>query len=303
MNPSNTNTNTTLSELLTFRDMVRWGASQFNAAGLFFGHGISTAWDEALYLVRHVLHLSPAEDVHVADARLLLTERQQIAEIFRRRIQARKPAPYLTQEAWFAGLPFYVDERVIIPRSPLAELIEQGFSPWLDDRPVHKILDLCTGSGCIAIACALAFPGTLVDAVDISPAALEVAKKNVERHQVERVVRLIQSDIFNALPKAAYDIIICNPPYVDATDMAQLPAEFRHEPTLALSGGEDGLDIVARVLKQAADYLVPAGILIVEVGNSMAAMDARFPDKSFTWLEFERGGHGVFLVTREELVI
>lgn len=292
---------TAVAELKTFRDMVRWGASEFNAAGLCFGHGISNAWDEALCLVRHVLHLSPAEDQHVADAHLLWSERQQIAQIFRRRIEERKPAAYLIGQAWFAGLPFHVDERVIIPRSPIAELIEQGFSPWLEDKPVRRILDLCTGSGCIAIACALAFPEAKIDAVDISAAALEVAKKNVMRHHMEDSVTLCQSDLFAQLPPIAYDIIVCNPPYVDAGDMAELPAEYQHEPVLALAGGEDGLDIVERVLVEAADYLSPEGILIVEVGNSMGAMEARFPQCQLTWLEFERGGHGVFLITREEL--
>ncbi len=292
---------TAIAELNTFRDMVRWGASQFNAAGLCFGHGIDNAWDEALCLVRYALHLSPAEDKHVADARLLSSERQHIAELFRRRIEERKPAAYLTQQAWFAGLPFYVDERVIIPRSPVAELIEQGFSPWLDDKQAPNILDLCTGSGCIAIACALMFPEASVDAVDISADALAVAKKNSLTYQGEHSVTWVQSDLFEQLPAKKYDVIICNPPYVDARDMRELPTEFTHEPRLALVGGVDGLDVVARVLAQAADYLTPEGILIVEVGNSMAAMDARFPGRAFTWLEFERGGHGVFLVKKKDL--
>ena len=342
-NKTNETAHDVLTELHTFRDMVRWGASQFNAAGLHFGHGTTNAWDEALLLVRHALHLSPDEDKHVADARLLTCERQEILALFQRRILERIPAPYLIHQAWFAGLPFYVDAHVIIPRSPIAELIEQRFSPWLypselklqdrslyDSSPQHKattlsgsnrqdaypassmtmgidepichILDLCTGSGCIAIACAFAFPDAQIDAVDISSEALAVARKNVSQHQVGHAVHLIQSDVWQNLPQADYQLIVCNPPYVDAEDMQQLPAEYRHEPTLALAGGEDGLDLVDRVLKKAADYLSPGGVLIVEVGNSAPALEVRFPDYPFTWLTFERGGHGVFLLTKEQLI-
>lgn len=293
-----------VQQLCTVRDMVRWGASQFNAAGLHFGHGINNAWDEALYLVRHVLHLSPQEDQWVADARLLASEREAIVALFQCRITEHKPAAYLTNEAWFTGLPFYVDERVIIPRSPIAELIEQCFSPWLDDKPVARVLDLCTGSGCIAIACALAFPDAQVDAIDISPDALAVAEHNVQRYDLQQRVRLIKSDLLAQLPVSAnnrYDLIVCNPPYVDAQDMAALPAEFRHEPDLALAGGEDGLDLVEKILQQAADYLTDDGVLVIEVGNSEAAAITRFAQYPLTWLEFERGGHGVFLLTREQL--
>lgn len=288
------------SQLLTFRDMVRWGTSLFNAANLHFGHGHTNAWDEALVLVRHALHLSPAEDKYVVDARLLDSEREQIAALFHRRITERKPAAYLTHEAWFAGLPFYVDESVIIPRSPIAELIEQGFAPWIEDGFASPILDMCTGSGCIAIACAMHFPEAEIDAVDISKDALAVAQQNIERHHADQV-RLIQSDLFKNVPKREYQVIICNPPYVDEQDMATLPAEYRHEPTLALSGGKDGLDLVAQILEQAAEYLAPEGILIVEVGNSAPAADKRFGNYPLTWLEFERGGSGVFLLTKEQL--
>lgn len=291
-----------LSELRTFRDMVRFGASQLNAAKVYFGHGYTSAWDEALCLVRHALHLSPAEDKYVADARLLHTERAAIAALFERRIQERKPAAYLTQEAWFAGLSFYVDERVIIPRSPLAECIAQHFSPWLaEETPVTHILDMCTGSACIAIACALHFPQAQVDAVDISSDALAVAEINVARHQVAENVHLIQSDLFTAVPKQQYQIMLCNPPYVDAEDMANLPAEYQHEPTLALAGGKDGLDCVARILEKAADYLAPEGILIVEVGNSALAAEVRFAEYPLTWLACEHGGQGVFLLKKEDL--
>lgn len=289
-----------ISELSTFRDMVRWGTSQFNAANLHFGHGYTNAWDEALCLVRHVLHLSPDEDKHVADARLLLSEREQIAALFQRRIQEHKPAAYLTHEAWFAGLSFYVDERVIIPRSPIAELIQQQFSPWLSEEP-ENILDMCTGSGCIAIASALNFPDATIDAVDISKDALDVARRNVQQHQLESRVNLIQSDLFTSIPPKKYSLIICNPPYVDAKEMAALPQEYQHEPTLALAGGADGLDLVQKILDQAADYLTPEGILIVEVGASAPAAETRFANYPLTWLEFEHGGSGVFLMRKDKI--
>lgn len=291
-----------ISELFTFRDMARWGASQFNAAGLHFGHGTTNAWDEALYLIRHVLHLSPDEDKYVADARLLFSERQQIMAIFQQRIHERKPAAYLTHEAWFAHLPFYVDERVIIPRSPIAELIEQRFSPWLDDQPVRHILDLCTGSGCIAIACAMAFPDAQIDATDISKDALDVAGQNIQRYQLGDSVHLIQSDLLDNLPKKQYDIIVCNPPYVDAQEMAALPSEYKHEPILALMGGQDGLELVQKILAGVSSYLAAGGILIVEVGDSAPATQKRFGHYPLTWLEFEHGGHGVFLLTKEQLI-
>lgn len=290
-----------IEELRTLRDMVRWGTSQFNAANLFFGHGFDNAWDEALSLTRHVLHLSPLDEVKAADAALLLQERRKIAELFKRRIKERKPAAYLTREAWFAGLSFYVDERVIIPRSPLAELIEDGFSPWLDEIQSPRILDLCTGSGCIAIACAMAFPQSLVDAVDISPGALEVAARNVDFHGLKDSVNLHRSDLFSDLSSKSYDIIISNPPYVSLEEMSELPAEYHHEPGLALTAGEEGLDIVARILSDAKNYLSPQGVLVVEVGNSAAAVEERYPELPFLWLEFKRGGQGVFVLRAEQL--
>lgn len=290
-----------VNELRTLRDMIRWGVSQFNAADIYFGHGLDSAWDEAVFLTLHAVHLPPNTDNKVLDARLTTQERRAVAELIARRVDERKPAAYLTQTAWFAGLPFYVDERVIIPRSPMAELIERGFDPWLERGELRRVLDLCTGCGCIAVACALAFPETKVDAVDISKEALEVAKINVERHGVEEQIRLIQTDLFSGLEFNSYDLIISNPPYVSLDEMRKLPQEYRHEPELALSGGEEGLDVIEKILSEAPNYLTSHGLLIAEVGSSAAALEQKFPELPFLWLEFERGGHGVFLITAEQL--
>lgn len=290
-----------IAELYTLRDFLRWSISRFNEAGLCYGHGTDSAWDEAIALILHTLHLPHDINPTVLDARLTQAERETLYKIIQRRIQERIPLPYLTHEAWFAGLTFYVDERVLIPRSPIAELIENEFQPWLEPESVNSILDLCTGSGCIAIACAKAFPQATVDATDISPAALTVAKINTLRHQVEQQVQLHQADLFKGLPAKKYDLIISNPPYVDAEDMATLPKEYHHEPTLGLAAGTDGLDIVRQILQVAPNYLTPQGILIVEVGNSEKALIEKFPEIPFTWLEFQRADGGVFLLSQEEL--
>jgi len=289
-----------LDDLYTVRDFVRWGASRFTEAGLWFGHGTDNAWDEAVVLVCAALYLPLDSGARALDARLTHSEKQRALEYLERRVTERVPAPYITGEAWFAGLRFAVDERVLVPRSPFAELIEREFRPWLTAAP-ERILDLCTGSGCIGIACALAFPDAEVDLVDISPAALEVADGNIAAHRLERRVRTLESDLFEALDHA-YDLIVCNPPYVDADDYADLPDEYRCEPELALAAGVDGLDVVRRVLRDAPDWLEDEGLLFVEVGNSAAALEDRFPDVGFTWVELERGGDGIFVFSREELL-
>lgn len=288
-------------ELKTIRDFIRFATSQFNEAALYYGHGTDNAWDEAIALILHSLHLPHDIDRSMLAANLTLQEREHLLALIEKRVKNRVPVPYLTHEAWFAGLSFYVDERVLIPRSPIAELIEQQFLPWIEEDRVHRILDLCTGSGCIAIACAQAFPDAEVDASDISPDALAVAKINVLRHGLEDRVHLHESNLFAQLPKARYDIIVSNPPYVSAAEMDALPTEYRHEPALGLAAGQDGLDIVTTMLKQARDYLQPHGLLIVEVGNSEVALSEQFAQVPFTWLEFQRGGGGVFLLTAKQV--
>lgn len=296
-------TDSAIEDLLTTRDFLRWTTSRLNESGVFLGHGCDEAWDEAVALVLYALHLPWNADNRVMDSRLTTQEREQIAYLVKQRIEKRTPVAYLTQTAWFAGMPFFVDERVLIPRSPIAELIEKGFEPWLRTEDVYRALDLCTGGGCIAIAMAQSLPNTRVDGLDISSDALDVAQINVRQHGLEDCVSLIQSDCFDALveKKPQYDLIVSNPPYVGLEEMSSLPDEYRHEPSKALAGGDDGLDIVRRILAQAADYLTDTGTLICEVGNSDLALEAAFPKVPFTWIEFERGGHGVFILNAEEL--
>ncbi|MGE4534960.1 50S ribosomal protein L3 N(5)-glutamine methyltransferase [Halomonas sp.] len=289
-----------VAELFTLRDCLRWAASEFHLAGLFHGHGTESPWDEAVALTLGALHLPWNVDPAVLDARLLPMERERIVALVRARITTRRPLPYLLGEAWFAGLPFDVDERVLIPRSPIAELVESGFAAWFPEEPPARVLDLCTGSGCIGIATALHLPTCEVDLSDISEEALAVARRNIGRHDVGERVRAVHSDLFAALP-GRYDLIVSNPPYVDARDLATMPAEFRHEPALALGAGDDGLAIVRRILREARAHLNDHGVLIVEVGNSDHHLEAATPEVSFLWLDFERGGQGVFALTAEEL--
>jgi ribosomal protein L3 glutamine methyltransferase len=280
-------------------------ARRLARASLHYGHGTDNARDEAAALIWHVLRLPHKTQAGALRALLArpvgLRALARLEALLLRRIRERVPASYLTQRCWFAGLEFYVDERVLIPRSPIAELIEQRFAPWIAGARVRRILDLGTGSGCIAIACARAFPAARVDALDISRAALEVAARNIRRHRLGRRVRTLQSDYFAALRSASYDIIVSNPPYVGRRELRGLPAEYRHEPQLGLAAGTDGLDAVRIILRKAAAHLNPGGILIVEVGNSEAALRRAFPRLPFIWLSFERGGGGVFVLERAGL--
>lgn len=293
---------TLVNELKTLRDVLRWTTSQFNAAELFYGHGNADAFNDALQLILHSLHLPSTEFPELfADARLTQAEKQAIALLVERRITDRVPVPYLIHEAWFAGMPFYVDERVLIPRSPFAELIHDHFMPWLSDPDsVKTILDLCTGGGCIAIACAEAFPDAHVDAIDISADALDVANINIQKHDLNDQVCTLHSDLWSALDKQKYDLIVSNPPYVGADEMATLPAEYRHEPHSALEAADNGLALVEQILLRAAEFLTPEGLLFVEVGNSDLNVMEKWPDIEFMWLDFEHGGHGVFLLTYEQ---
>lgn len=290
------------SELHTLRDYIRWAMTCFQQANLFYGHGTDNPWDEAVQLVLNAVHLPWDASHHVLDARLTNQEKQRILTYIRRRTEERLPLPYITGEAWYMGIPFYVDERVLIPRSPIAELTEQLFTPWLRPGPVEQILDLCTGSGCIGIACAYQFPEAQVDLVDISSEALEVAEKNINRHELKHRVTAIQSDLFSKLKGKRYDLIVSNPPYVDLPDFDTMPQEYQHEPQLALTSGNDGLDITRHILREAQHHLSEEGLLIVEVGNSERHVIEQFPKVPFTWAEFEKGGNGVFLLTAEQLI-
>lgn len=289
------------NQLLTVRDWVRFGASLFNQYQLHFGHGTDNAWDEAVLLVSYAIHLAPDSHARVLDAHLTTEEKKAIAALFEMRINQRLPAPYITQEAWFAGMKFYVDQHTLVPRSSLGEFIEKQLEHWIEPGTVYRVLDLCTGSGCIAVALAMALPNVQIDAIDISETALTVARKNIAMYGLDNSIRVIHSDLFNSLAGERYDIILSNPPYVSAAEMALLPDEYRHEPTLGLLAEDEGIAIVTQILQQATHFLTPDGLLIVEVGNSEQALVERFPHLPFTWLEFEHSEGGVFLLTNEQL--
>lgn len=287
--------------LLTARDLIRWGASRFGEARLFYGHGTDNALDEAAYLVLHALSLPFDLPEAYFDTRLLPAERRRAVDMLGARIATRKPAAYITGEAWFAGLPFEVNEHVLVPRSPIAELIEEEFEPWLGGHDPQRILDMGTGSGAIAVACAIAFPAAEVDAADISAEALEVARRNITAHGLEGRIHAVQSDLFQGLKGRRYDLIVANPPYVDERELEHLSNEYHHEPLLALVGEERGLAPALEILRRAPEHLAPGGLLTLEVGTNAEALQARVPDLDLTWVELEFGGEGVCVITAEAL--
>ncbi|TAL76333.1 MAG: 50S ribosomal protein L3 N(5)-glutamine methyltransferase [Burkholderiaceae bacterium] len=290
-------------ELFTVRDLLRYTISQFNANKLSFGHGSDNAWDEAVYLLLHALHLPLDMLDPFLDAHVLTSERERVLNLLERRITERAPIAYLTGEAWLQGHRFRVDKRVIVPRSPIAELLTEGLSPWVaEPGDVRSVLDLCTGSGCLAVLAALAYPNARVDAVDLSEDALEVANENIELFDLSGRVSALRSDLFDQMPEREYDVIVCNPPYVNAQAMETLPAEYRHEPPMALAGGPDGMDIVRRVLRDAARFMSPAGILVLEIGNERENFDAAFSNIEPIWLSTEGSDDQILLLTRDQLI-
>ena len=294
---------TVLQELETVRDWVRYAVSRFSAGGVFFGHGLVDAYQEAAYLVLHALAL-PSERIETFfDSRLTQGERGTLLELIDRRVEQRVPAAYLTHEAWLGGFRFYVDERVVIPRSFIADLLPDGLAPWIPDAAaVQSTLDLCTGSGCLAVLLAHYYPNADVDATDISPDALTVAQRNVADHGLQDRINLIRSDLLSNLTEKTYDLIICNPPYVTSMAMEELPAEYQHEPRIALAGGDDGLDAVRVVLAKAPQFLAPNGLLVVEIGHNRAAAEKAFPRLPFTWLPAGDSEDSVLMLRRDELL-
>lgn len=290
-----------IQELKTIRDFIRWGASEMNRHEVYFGHGFTSALDEAVYACLFALKLPNDWPTTYFDTRLIESERKTVYELLMLRVKSRVPLSYLTNEAWFCGLKFYVDQRVLVPRSPIAELIQNQFEPWVDPESVQSILDLCTGSACIAIACQYAFPNAHVVASDLSKDALEVASINVQQHGLADDLELIESDCFHSIPAQKFDLIVSNPPYVDANDLASMPDEYGQEPAMGLGSGDDGLDLTFKILNQATDYLSDHGVLMVEVGNSAMALVELLPNVPFSWVEFEQGGDGVFYISSEDL--
>lgn len=289
------------TELLSITDFIRYGLTEANRQGLHYGHGTDNPMDDMVALILGTLHLPLDCDPILFQSHLTLEEKRLLIQQIHKRVVERVPVPYLIHQTLFCGLPFYVDERVLIPRSPIGELIQQQFSPWIDPTRVNRILDMCTGSACIAIACCYAFPDASVDAVDISPEALAVAEINRTRHIVQDQLDLIRSDCFDQVPPARYDLIIANPPYVGDEEMASLPPEYAHEPDLALRAARNGLAVVEKIMKQAVNYLTDDGLLVVEVGNSEEALTEAYPDLPLTWVDFENGGQGVFIITGLQL--
>lgn len=289
-------------ELQTIVDLIRYAASRFNAAGLTFGHSHDNAIDEANHLVLSCLHLPPDLPPAYGGARVTAVEKTRVLSLIDRRIETREPVAYLVGEVWFAGMPFKADRRALVPRSPIAELIEAGFSPWLDGREVARALDLCTGSGCIGVAMAAYNPHWQVDVADISGDALALARQNVARHRLDGHVRVVRSDLFDGLQDECYDLIVSNPPYVTDAEYAGLPVEYAHEPKLGLTAGADGLDIALRILRDAPAHLTENGLLIVEVGESERALAVLLPEVPFVWIEFEVGPMGVFVLEHHDLV-
>ncbi|MFU2088571.1 50S ribosomal protein L3 N(5)-glutamine methyltransferase [Avibacterium avium] len=292
---------TALNELYSIKDFLRWTYSIFNRSELYYGHGYDNPWDEAQQLVLAALDLPYDFPAEMYDARLTQDEKLHLITLVKERLEKRIPVAYLTRSAWFCGLEFYVDERVIIPRSPISALIEEKFAGLLTKQP-KRIMDLCTGSGCIAIACAMAFPDAEVDAIDLSTDALDVAEINIMKYQLSDRVFPMQSDLFNAIPQDKYDLIVTNPPYVDQEDLDDMPEEYHYEPEMALGSGDDGLDITKRILQSAADYLADDGVLVCEVGNSMVHLIEQFPNVPFEWVELKNGGLGVFALRKADLI-
>lgn len=291
------------ADLHTLRDLLRYALTRFHAAGLTFGHGSDNAWDEAVYLLLHTLSLPPDNLEPFLDARVLASERARFLDVLERRCEQRLPAAYLTGEAWLQGHRFLVDERVIIPRSPISELLAESLQPWVADaEAITRVLDLCTGSGCLAILAAIAFPSAQIDGVDLSEDALAVAHTNVALHRMEDRVKLVRSDLLDAVPaQAQYDLILCNPPYVNQASMDALPEEYRHEPHMALAGGSDGMALVRRILADAPSRLAPNGILVLEIGHEYDHFTAAFPELEPVWLSTEGSDDQILLITREQL--
>lgn len=291
------------TDLVTLRDWLRWAVSRFNEAGLTFGHGTNNAWDEAAYLILHTLHLPLERLEPFLDARITTPERQQLTQVFARRIEDRVPAAYLTHEAWLGEFRFHVDQHVIIPRSFIAELLPDGLEAFVGDvAKVTSALDMCTGSGCLAILLAHAYPNADIDAADISSEALAVAQRNVSDYGLADRINLIRSDLYANLTEKSYDLIVSNPPYVTTMAMEALPAEYRHEPSLALAGGDDGMDAVRTIVREAPRFLSPEGVLVVEIGNGRDAAEAAFPRLPFVWLETRSAEDSVLLLRREDIV-